>query len=493
MPPAASQANGQPVAPRAGGAASAGDAPCGWRRCLSGAGGARALAAVFLLFGTLATGLLTFMLPPFQSADELTHMMRAAQIADGVLLGRRVVVRNPDGSSKITAGGDTDPALLLAYSPFYAVHFHPEVKVTRAMWDPPRRWGSERVPGVFPNTATYPPIFYLPGAAGVAIGRGLDLNVVQTLYLARALTGMVAVAVASAAIALAGAAAVWLFALMTLPMSLSLVATPSQDALLLSCAALGTALVLRLCRSAPRREASLAGLVATLCLVTTARPPYVGLLLLMFVPGGVTLRWRLTGVATIGACVAAWSGLVAATTLTVVGDFRGADPAAQLGLLLHDPLRIVAIAYATLTSHAPQYLESFIGRLGWLDTPLPEWYRTAALVVLGAALLCAVLGQPRAAVGAGGRVLVVLALLCACGAVFSIQYLTWTPVGSRLVEGVQGRYFLPLAMFAIVAVPSVGLGRLGGLRLALLGGVAAFPILSLAVVMRTLVLRYYLG
>lgn len=441
----------------------------------------------------IATGLLTFALPPFQSADELTHMMRAVQVADGVMVGKRIMVRDPDGTNKVNAGGDTDPALLHAYFPFHGIPFHAEVKVARAMWEPPMRWSDERVPGVFPNTAIYPPIFYLPGAAGVAIGRGLDLTVVQTLYLARALTGIVAVAVATIAIALAGAAAVWLFALMTLPMALSLVATPSQDAMLLSCAALGAALLLHLARSVPARAASMAWLTAALCLVTTARPPYAGLLLLPLVLGGVPLRWRLMGTAAIAVGVAAWSALVAVTALTIIGEFRSADPAAQVGLLLLDPLRVFDIAHVTIASHASQYLESFIGRLGWLDTPLPEWYRNAALAVLVAALLCVVLGQERAAIGATGRLLVLLSVLSACGAVFAIQYLTWTPVGSRVVEGVQGRYFLPLAMLAIIAAPGVGRRRLAGLRLALLGCVAVFPILSLAVVMRVLVLRYYLG
>ena len=52
--------------------------------------------------------------------------------------------------------------------------------------------------------ANYPPLFYLPSAAGILVGRELDLSVIYTLYLSRLFTGVVAVALGTLAIALAG-------------------------------------------------------------------------------------------------------------------------------------------------------------------------------------------------------------------------------------------------------------------------------------------------
>ena len=47
------------------------------------------------------------------------------------------------------------------------------------------------------------------------------MSVVSTLRLARVVNGLVSVAIGAAAIALAGAAAPWIFALLSLPTSLS--------------------------------------------------------------------------------------------------------------------------------------------------------------------------------------------------------------------------------------------------------------------------------
>jgi uncharacterized membrane protein len=90
------------------------------------------------------------------------------------------------------------------------------------------------------------------------------------------------------------------------------------------------------------------------------------------------------------------------------------------------------------------------------------------------------------------------AILLSTGAVFGAMYLIWSPVGGPVVDGVQGRYFLPIAAFLpLVALgerPSEGqastVRRLQRWANVL---VLAFPLVSLLVVERAVVLRYYLA
>jgi uncharacterized membrane protein len=49
------------------------------------------------------------------------------------------------------------------------------------------------------------------------------------------------------------------------------------------------------------------------------------------------------------------------------------------------------------------------------------------------------------AVSVGQRLLLVLAALATLALVSASQYATWTPYGADYVEGIQGRYFIPLA------------------------------------------------
>jgi uncharacterized membrane protein len=76
--------------------------------------------------------------------------------------------------------------------------------------------------------------------------------------------------------------------------------------------------------------------------------------------------------------------------------------------------------------------------------------------------------------------------------IFVIQYLSWTRPGAEIIDGVQGRYFIPLAAALALAVP--GYRRLGPLiRPAALGGLAMFGVITPLVVVQALVVRYYMG
>jgi uncharacterized membrane protein len=82
-----------------------------------------------------------------------------------------------------------------------------------------------------------------------------------------------------------------------------------------------------------------------------------------------------------------------------------------------------------------------------------------------------------------------------CGAValvFALQYLSWTAPGSDLVDGVQGRYFIPVAVVFALAMPSWrGLGARA--RPFALVGLASLGVVTPVVVVHALVMRYYLG
>jgi uncharacterized membrane protein len=75
---------------------------------------------------------------------------------------------------------------------------------------------------------------------------------------------------------------------------------------------------------------------------------------------------------------------------------------------------------------------------------------------------------------------------------FAIQYMTWTVPGRVTVDGVHGRYFLPLALVGTGLLPAFGDTRLRQLQNFLMAAVVAFPVVTLAYIMNAVVLRYYL-
>ena len=147
------------------------------------------------------------------------------------------------------------------------------------------RWsGQKRFVG-FGNTATYPPGLYLPAIVGWRIAQEAKLTVFASLRLVRWLTALMAALVGWLALRWSGAGAWSLLAALLLPSALFLQATGSQDALMMPVAALAVAVVWR--ALSERRELARAELiVATVpfALCAMAKPPYVALALLMFVP-----------------------------------------------------------------------------------------------------------------------------------------------------------------------------------------------------------------
>jgi uncharacterized membrane protein len=223
-------------------------------------------------------------------------------------------------------------------------------------------------------------------------------------------------------------------------------------------------------------------------LVGMARPPYAPFSLLLLLAPGVTLRRRAALVAISLALVALWC-LIIATVTGLYAGYTGADAVAQLRGLLLAPWRAFPIIAETLSVFSVIYRITFIGMLGWMDVVLPDTYRWAAYAMLGLASLACVLAG-RGVAPARDVVITLAAAGAATLAIFAAQYLTWTPVGAMRVEGVQGRYFLPVALIAGAALESRS-GRAPAITQIVAWPVLLFPVVTIVVSVHRVVLRYY--
>ncbi len=188
--------------------------------------------------------------------------------------------------------------------------------------------------------------------------------------------------------------------------------------------------------------------------------------------------------------------MLTAVYVQVPFQIPGVDPGAQIANMASHPLVVLDVAIQTLAANWRAYSEAFIGVLGWLDTFMPKAFYPVAWTVLALTVLaCASTAWPRAWRNLPWAA--VLVVLGVAGAIHAALYITWTPVGATVIQGVAGRYFLPLACFLTLALegsrPLIPATRTGqGVRLALTGLVLAFPLFTLLVVERVIVVRYYL-
>ena len=230
---------------------------------------------VYLAYAIPAVIFLSICMAPVQVPDELNHFMRADQVAHGGLVGQSLAPRD--------SGGIIDVGIRSFGDLYHDMWFHPEVKQTptlaRQAGD--MEWTATRERVNFYNTALYGPALYIPQAIGILLGRAAGLSIAQTLILSRLLNGLAACLVGFLALSLCRRGRALTFTTLLLPMTLSQLASASQDALIITLSLLALAIVSRV--MAERRPAGTGefALVAVIVMATTlARTSQIGLVLL---------------------------------------------------------------------------------------------------------------------------------------------------------------------------------------------------------------------
>jgi uncharacterized membrane protein len=408
------------------------------------------LTVGYFVLAVAAVLLMHCMLPPFAAPDEFAHLFHAASLASGQLVPR-------PGSDGIIGGGvDTSIVELFHVLGPTAGHGAPMPADALAKAAQIARSGS-LVFVSFPNTGQCGPILYLPQAIGLAIGRNLGLSVISSYDLARLLSALVTIGIAAVAIANAARGAFVLAVVLTSPMFLFLATSLSQDGLLVAVSALFAVLV-----GTPQPPTSRTrNWIAWLCalLMAMARPPYAALsgLLTRERNRRSFMRWLSAPdgpIAPIAVCGITIGWLAAAGALQQP-DFAadpGVNSRAQLAQMLHHPWSMFEVAYATFAEHDELRWKAHevIARL---NVSLPEWIYTAGEIsILLAAGTCLIEPPTRSLLY---RVAAIVVFVLSVGGIYAAMYLTWTPVGQKFIEGVQGRYFLPLIVGLPLIIPMI--------------------------------------
>jgi uncharacterized membrane protein len=443
-----------------------------------------ALPALYIPWSLPFLLTLSLLTPPFQNPDEVNHYLRAVQIARGELIGYRLL--GPNWVSPPNSGGHSDPGVIAASEPFAHVKFNQQQQIHKSDFSAVSAmfFGADELIG-FGNTAAYAPFLYLPSVVAIWIGQAARIPILTTLNLSRAANGIIALLISSLAISLACRTRWVIAALAMLPMTSALYASANQDALIISLSLLLVGIIDRI--GAERRGASRVELTAVFLLASLiglARPPYGVLALLplaISIGSGRRELWVFLGIVS---CVAAWT--IFSMKVTSV-NMNGADPGIQITHILQHPFDILPIAWRTISEFSENYFREFIGVLGWLDTVLPNWFVRGAGIALAASLLgvCASTPGPR-------PWLAFLIAVLGSGAIFGTQYLTWTRPLAPFVDGVQGRYFIPLAPVGALSLPAAPKFIRPVLPWLSMAGIIFLAILAPAVVIRSIVYRYYL-
>jgi uncharacterized membrane protein len=443
----------------------------------------------FLLF-TLPLALILAMSTPTGGApDEIAHALHADAVASGQLVGRREVVTLPPGEHLIGAGFDVDPGFARAIEVWYPNMSFTAADVLRAQR---AYWQGSRVFIQMTPLTAYFPVLYVPAALATTVAKLTAVGPFKAFIAARLANVVVFTIISLTSLALARRGHALLFCVLSLPMTVSLAASINPDGLLVAISAVIAALATRETRAFPgqpspplRTRIPMAVLVGV---VGLAKFPYVVMALLLLLPIHRLDRsiWHRAGLAVLVVIPGLlWVGYVM-TKVAVpwppmppyeAGPLWPGPPGAifhspaagsQLLVIFDNPLRIITITWNTI-SHDPWLYRSAVGLLGFLTVPLPDRVYQVWTVSLFSACLATMLNDGRswiASINVGDSIVVVAIICIGAIAIYMSQYLTWTQVGAATAFGPTGRYLLPLAPSAVLALPTFsgrGLSRLRGI------------------------------
>ena len=306
-------------------------------------------------------------------------------------------------------------------------------------------------------TASYGPAAYVPDALAMAAGRVLTQSTLALFYLGRLANVLAGAFLLALAVRRASCRPEVFFLIGLLPMAVFLMASHSADAVTNGLCFLLTATLLGGGQEerGPIGWRSVIGWTVLAVLLSLAKPGYFLLSGLVFlIPAdrfGGRGRKVLCGAvvaASALAAAAAWTAAVAHLHAPVAPQLN-ARPSDQWGRLASDPAGFALFALTGFVRSFPQLAEHFVGRLGWLDVPLPR----ALVVAHGLILLTVAItgGQLATLAGVWRRALLAAILLATMLVVSAALYVYSSAAGASTIP-IQGRYFLPVAPAAFLAL-----------------------------------------
>ena len=415
---------------------------------------ASVVAAMMLFFGVL----FVYVTPPYQGPDETAHFARVAMIAGGDLL---------PGSKDGVKGIALPDSLLRFEKRHAAIQSDLDAKYDYKRLVGEMRAGASLRPKTFTTfvTQSTSPLMYAPSLLGVAAGSLLSaasfaepdaVNWATMFYFAR-LGNLfaLAIAVAAALVLLPRFHAALAFVAL-MPMTMFLSASVQYDSMsLIACLGLFVVVVRGTIRKGPLSRRELALLAVSAFFLGHGKIVYLPLLLAL-VPVALASPRR-DGLLAFGvAAGAALLGLAGGLLFPLLSGAPSDLVDQQVAFLLADLANIPGLVWRTLAEMHGYYFRTLFGHFGWLDTAVPP----SLLVLTWGVLLLALVNDSRGPVrrvSAATRIAIAAGIVLSLVAIMLALYVIWTPtkpdgVGSPIVIGVQGRYFIPFLPFAMMAL-----------------------------------------
>lgn len=402
------------------------------------------------VFGTIYI----FRLAPLHGNDEIVHVPRAYHVQEGNLW--------TDHLNGYDYGGYV-PKQLKEFNDSFreqVQHDNPDPERTDELierYSSEKIEGDERVPLSFTSAGVYSATAYIPSAAGIFVADTLHLPLIWYVYLGRIFTLITYIVMVYFAIKYLPFGKPFLLVIALLPTAISQAGTIGMDAMVNGSCWLVIALTLAIFERRLKINKKLLAVIAVLAFqVVTNKQSYAPLALLpLIIPARLypyeykkVWIWRLVfggGLLALSAWYIGRTSQIAEVIHHIQRPGLYVDEAAQLHHVFQNALEFIGMIFVQpFTIWAASI---FAGMIGVMSNKL-VYVPIAVIVLLVLVLVITCFHKERPVIAKQDRLFILGSSVAAfLGSFILINlalYLSFTRVGYDRVEGLQGRYFLPL-------------------------------------------------
>lgn len=391
---------------------------------------------VFLYCGLLLGTFYCVCLPLGSVPDEPVHFYRVYEISEGKIL-------HPEGGSYMPSNM-TDA--ITWYHDAYAYKNIIERITIKA--------DTEQKIIASPDYAI---INYIPQTIGVWIGKILQLPFLPMMLISRLFNMVFCIFIIYLCIKYIPFMKKTVFLIALFPMTMQLFASVSADSSII-CAGIALITYVLYARNGMKRKLNFWDFVLLLiiCLTLVITKPVYALLcpIVFWIPKErfKSKNQKLISIFLLGGLTLL---VLVATRMSGVNISEGrfGSTGGQIDLILYNPLYYLYIIFRNIITLFDPYVGGVIGRsLEWLSLDIYGPYVLVLLIFF--VLLCM---ERQKKIGRSLRIFAVLSFGALTIAVMTSMFILWSEPGSDVIEGVQGRYFLPfLLLIPLACLPSSG-------------------------------------
>lgn len=420
---------------------------------------------IVLFFGTIFTAIT----PPLWGLDEPSHFARTFQIARGQF------IPSPNPSSEVNLMPDN----LHELSGYRTADILDEQKNTtvfgrsdvtdRSVYDALGDRPFSEGQSFYPLIASYSPVAYIGSIVGLLISKIVNFNISETLFTTRYLSLALYAVIASMAIwLLRNHKLKWLFFVVALtPTAVFQSAVISSDGVLFALSLIFYALLYRICTDKQIDKRMLVFLAIAAIALPLVKINYIFIsAAVIFIPVSrfdarkyaILYKAGVAAAASIFALM--WAYITRVTEAPVVSqraDQLQVIPADQITHVLHAPLEFGAALMRTIVTHGDAFYHGLFSTISGNSLKIPVVLTIALTVIL---LLTALHSKEELRTFRRQIIYLNIATAGTALTIFGALYVGFTPVGWPLIDGVQGRYFWPLLIPALMLAAVIFPGKL---------------------------------